>query len=81
MYKLYHEVETGRRGRKPEAPNIGLQVGLQESTTGIVKSRVIFASMNVPSPCISAMQKTARVRGKTYLDADGVREKTYLQAR
>ena len=65
MYKLYHEVETGRRGHKPAAPNIGLQVGLQESTTGIVKSRVIFASMNVPSPCISAMQKTANKVGDT----------------
>jgi len=63
MYKLYHEVETGKRGRKPAAPNIGLQVGLQESTTGIVKSRVIFASMNVPSPCISGMQKTANKVG------------------
>ena len=36
MYKLYHEVETGKRGRKPAARNIGLQVGLQECTTGIV---------------------------------------------
>ena len=36
-------------------------------TTGIVglKSRVIFASMNVPSPCISAMQKTANKVGET----------------
>ena len=65
MYKLYHEVETGRRGRKPAAPNIGLQVGLQECTTGIVKSRVIFASMNMPSPCTSAMQKTANKVGET----------------
>ena len=65
MYKLYHEVETGKRGRKPAAPNIGLQVGLQECTTGIVKSRVIFASMKVPSPCISAMQKTANKVGDT----------------
>ena len=65
MYKLYHEVETGKRGRKPAAPNIGLQDGLQECTTGIVKSRVIFASMNVPSPCISAMHKTANKVGDT----------------
>ena len=65
MYKLYHEVETGKQGRKPAAPNIGLQVGLQECTTGIVMSRVIFASMNLPSPCISAMQKTANKVGDT----------------
>ena len=40
---------------------------LQECTTGIVKSRVIFASMNVPSPGISVMQKTTNKVGETTL--------------
>ena len=42
LYKLYNEIETGKRGRKPATPNVGLQVGLQESTTGNVKGRVIL---------------------------------------
>ena len=64
-YKLYREVETGKRGRKPAAPDVGLHVGLQESTTGIAKSRVIFTSMNMPSPCLSGMQKAANQAGST----------------
>ena len=64
-YKLYREVETGKRGRKPAAPNVGLHVGLQESTTGIAKSRVIFTSINMPSPCLSGMQKAANQAGST----------------
>ena len=35
--KLYNEIETGKWGWKPATPNVGLQVGLQELTTGNVK--------------------------------------------
>ena len=59
LYKLHNEIETGKRGRKPATPNVGLQVGLQESTTGNEKGRVILACLNLPLPNRSVMQRTA----------------------
>ena len=67
MFKLYHEVPTEKAGQRSAAPNVGLQVGLQESTTGIAKGRVIIASLDVPPPyqsCLrSSMQRTANKVG------------------
>ena len=63
MFKLYHEVPTEKAGQRSAAPNVGLQVGLQESTTGIAKGRVIIASLDVPPPCQSSMQRTANKVG------------------
>ena len=63
MFKLYHEVPTEKAGQRSAAPNVGLQVGLQESTTGIAKRRVIIASLDVPPPCQSSMQRTANKVG------------------
>ena len=57
--KLYNEIETGKRGRKPATPNVGLQVGLQESMTGNVTGRVILTCLNLPVPNRSVMQRTA----------------------
>ena len=64
MFKLYHEVPNEKAGQRYVAPNVGLQVGLQESTTGIAKGRVIFVSLDVPPPCKSSMQRTANKVGK-----------------
>jgi hypothetical protein len=58
-HKLYEEVSSPLRGVKAGAPNRGLQVGLQESTCGNTKARVIIAATNTPPPCRSAMQKQA----------------------
>ena len=63
MFKLYHEVPTEKAGQRSAPPNVGLQVGLQESTTGIAKGRVIIASLNVPPPYRSSMQRTANKVG------------------
>ena len=64
MFKLYHEVPTEKAGQRSAAPNVGLQVGLQESTTGIAKGRVIIASLDVPPPMYqSSMQRTANKVG------------------
>ena len=63
MFKLYHEVPTEKAGQRSAAPNVGLQVGLQESSTGIAKGRVIIASLDVPPPCRSSMQRTANKVG------------------
>ena len=56
LYKLYNEVPSPGRGAKTAAPNLGLQVGLQESTCGNTKARVIIASTNTPPPSKSSMQ-------------------------
>ena len=63
MFKLYHEVSTEKAGERSAAPNVGLQVGLQESTTGIAKGRVIIANLDVPPPYRSSMQRTANKVG------------------
>ena len=63
MYKLYEEINTSGRGAKTAAPNVGLQVGLQESTCGNHKMRVILAATNTPPPCRSSMQHTANTVG------------------
>jgi hypothetical protein len=58
-FKLYEEVPSKTRGAKSGAPNRGLQVGLQESSIGNSKARVIIAGTNTPPPARSAMQKQA----------------------
>ena len=65
MYKLYHKWTQESEAVSRQPLTLACRWGLQECTTGIVKSRAIFASMNVPSPCISAMQKTANKVGET----------------
>ena len=59
MFKLYHKLPTKKAGQRFAAPNIDLQVGLQKSTTGITKGRIIIASLDVPPQCRSSMQRTA----------------------
>ena len=59
LYKLYNEIEMGKRDWKPATPNVGLQVGLQESTTGNVKGHMILTCLNLPMPNRSVMQRTA----------------------
>ena len=63
LFKLYHELPTEKAGQRSAAPNVGLQVGLHESTTGIAKGRVIIASLDVPPPCRSSLQRTAHKVG------------------
>lgn len=63
MHKLYEDISTSRPGAKTAAPNLGLQVGLQESTCGNQKIRVILASANIPPPSKSGMQTNANTVG------------------
>jgi hypothetical protein len=66
IYKLYDEVHEERRGAKTAAINLGLGVGLMESTIGPHKGRVILASSNIRPPSKSSMYKTAnKVGAKT----------------
>ena len=62
-FKLYHEVPTEKAGQGSAVPNVSLQVGLLESTTGITKAQMIIASLDVPPPCRSSRQRTANKVG------------------
>lgn len=63
LYKLYEEIATVGRGAKTASPNVGLQVGLQESMCGNYKARIILASTNTPPPSRSSMQTMANKVG------------------
>lgn len=73
LTKLYEEVETGKRGRKPAAPNLGVQVGLSHTMISNTAFRNILLAANVPAPATSGMQKqTNKVSDKivTFNQAD-----------
>lgn len=58
-HKLYDEVPSVSRGAKTAAPNLGWQVGLQESSMGNTRSRVVLAAANIPPPSRKAMNRAA----------------------
>ena len=63
-FKLYEEVESnGKRGPKFAKPNLGLQVGLQETPISKSQAMVILACMNTPPPCSSSLQRAANKVG------------------
>lgn len=59
LHKLYDEVPSAARGAKAAAPNRGWQVGLQETTMGNSKSRLLLAAANIPPPSRRAMNVAA----------------------
>ena len=64
QYKLYDEViSNGKRGPKFAKPNLGLQVGLQETPISKSQARVLLACMNTPPPCDSSLQQAANKVG------------------
>ena len=63
MFNLYHEVPTEKAGQRSAAPNVGLRVGLHESTIGNTKGRVVIASSAAPPPCRSSRQRNANKVG------------------
>ena len=54
-FKLYQEVNTGKRGQKAAAPNIGLQVGLSQTPIGYTGVRKLLLSSNTPAPSMSGL--------------------------
>lgn len=71
LYKLYEEAPSGGRGANTATPNLGWQVGLQETTMGVTKSRVLLAATNVPPPSKSAMTRSsAKVASLTSVGAE-----------
>ncbi len=58
-YKLYEELETGKRGRKPAKINVGLQTGLMTTPISNTGMSRILAHANIAPPNVSAMNRAA----------------------
>lgn len=59
MHNLYEEVPSSHTGAKAAAPNVGWQVGLQETPMGNTKARLLLAAANIPPPSRTTMNKMA----------------------
>ena len=59
MHNLYAEVPSSSRGPKAAAPNLGWHVGLQETTIGVSKSRLLLTGAHMSPPGKSAMTRCA----------------------
>ena len=64
QYKLYREVPKSGPGPKAAVPNYALQVGLQDTTMGNTKARLVLAATGTPPPARSTMQETANKVGQ-----------------
>ena len=58
-HKLYNEIESGGRGRKAAAPNVGLQIGLARQGISNTGFSDILHATNTVAPSTRGMQKTA----------------------
>ncbi len=58
-HNLYTEVPSTSPGPRAAAPNLGWHVGLQETTVGVSKSRLLLTGAHMPPPSKSAMSKCA----------------------
>ena len=58
-YNLYPEVDTGKPGRKPAAPNLGLQIGIAHTGIGNTGARNILMAAGIPAPALRSMQRNA----------------------
>ena len=67
-FKLYKEVSTRNPGLNPGAPNIGLGIGLQDTPLGNKGARLLMATMDVPPPARSSMQRTSKKVAKQVKD-------------
>ena len=61
IYNLYEEIKTGRPGRKPATANVGLNIGLSNTSIGPSNVRKICLSSNIPAPSRRGLQKCANV--------------------
>ncbi len=57
--KLYKEILSNKPGPSAAAVNVGLSIGLQDTPMGNTRARLLLACMDIPPPCLSAMQKSA----------------------
>lgn len=63
LYKLYTEVPKEGVGAKRATCNVGLQVGLQDSSIGNTAARKIIAATNTPPPARASMQRLSNKVG------------------
>ena len=63
-FTFYQDVSTRNPGPNPEAPNIGLGIGLQDTPLGNKGARLLMATMDVSSPARSSMQRTSKKAAK-----------------
>lgn len=80
IHKLYNEVNTGKRGRKPAAPNYGVQVGLSHTSISNTSLSNILLASNIPPPSTSSLQKNSNTVGEMLIqsnisDMKNIREK------
>ena len=67
-FNMYRDVPNCQRGAKTAAPNMALQVGLQDSPIGNSQMRHILATTDIDPPSRSAMQQTSnQVGSKTII--------------
>ena len=59
MHNLYAKVPSTSQGLKAAAPNLGWHAGLQETTIGIFKSRLLLTGAHVSPPGESALTRHA----------------------
>lgn len=58
-FKLYNEVETGKRGRKAAEANVRLQVGLSKTGVGNTAAQYLVTSLNMDPPSQSGLTKSS----------------------
>ena len=66
--KLYDEVQTGKRGPKPAVTNLNMAVCLQDTSIGKTKIRHIVTAMDMPSPALNTIQKSANLVAETTIN-------------
>ncbi|CAC5400695.1 unnamed protein product [Mytilus coruscus] len=60
-YRLYEEVQTGKKGRKPAKMNIGAQAALAQTSISTTSFRKILFGTNSVAPSVKGLQKRANV--------------------
>ena len=61
--KLYEEVNTGKRGKKPAKPNLALWTALLDNSIMGTGLQEIFHALNCPAPSTSGLQRNANKVG------------------
>lgn len=69
-FKLYNEIETEKRGRKCADINLGIQIGLTQTSIGPTALSKILLCGNIPAPSQTGMQNAAIQASKTIIAAN-----------
>ena len=58
-YKLYEEIETGKRGRRPATANVGFNIALTQTPAAAASVIKMLCGGNIPAPSERGMHKCA----------------------